>query len=586
MFIQTYDTLGVFRASFRNKLGGEVMFKILKKTLLVSCLLVAIVFCTSCKTSTPEPTEGVVVGTEEVKPTEPKPTEEKKPEPTAEPEFPGGTVRVGVTYDTPNMDHLTTGTTFTAQLLIFDTLVARGSDGEYVGLLAESWEVSDDNLTWTFTLKEGATFHDGTPFNAEAAKWFFDKARDPDGAHVFSDSYASVDEILAPDDTTLIFKLSNPWPNLLKTVSSTFSGLISPTAYEKYGEDYGIKYSVGTGPFMLEEWLPEEKTTVVRNPNYNWGPEFLENQGPPHIDKVEFIFFSETTTRVSELETMGIDIAFGIPHQDLPRLVDTGNFDIYTHPAWGGALFYIDLNQTKPPLDEVKVRQALNWAIDIETVASLMLGEFGAPAYGYMAEHWNCGLEDPKSVSYGYSPETAQALLDEAGWTDSDGDGIVDKDGVPFSMTMLVYNDTESQLYGELIQNQLAAVGVEIELQLLEYSTMVELFNANENELSLINYGWDDSDVYNLFFMADQIPYLNSSHIDDPTMDELLNAANTAPSAEERCEKFADVELYAIEQAVWVPLLWFEDSIGVNKRVKDYYTTPYWDSYNDITVAD
>jgi peptide/nickel transport system substrate-binding protein len=244
------------------------------------------------------------------------------------------------------MDHLTSGTTFAAQMLIFDTLVARGPDGDYHGLLAKSWVISDDNLTWTFTLRDDVKFHDGTPFNAAAAKWFFDKARDPNGQHAFSSSYTSVKEILAPDDTTLIFKLSNPWPNLLFTVSNSFSGLISPTAYEKYGKDYGTKYAVGTGPFILEEWVPQEKTVVKRNPDYNWGPDYLQNKGAPHIDEVIFKFFPEATTRVAELETGGIDILTGVPTADLPRIKDSGKFDIKSMPAWGGALYYIDMNQT------------------------------------------------------------------------------------------------------------------------------------------------------------------------------------------------------------------------------------------------
>lgn len=507
-------------------------------------------------------------------------------EETTMPESTGGRIRVGVTYDTNNMDHLTTGNVFTAQKLIFDTLVVRGPDGAYYPLLAESWTVSDDNLEWTFKLRSDVTFHDGTPFNSAAAKWFFDKARDPEGQHAFSDSYSAVEDILAPDDTTLIFKLNNPWPNILFTISNEFSGMISPTAYEKYGEDYGTKYAVGTGPFMLESWVPQERTIVVRNPDYKWGPEFLENRGAPHVDSVELIYFPESTTRVSELETGGIDFAYGVPPIDIPRIEETGNFDIFTMPAWGGALYYIDLNQTKPPLDDVKVRQALNYAIDKEAIASLVLGEYGSPAYGYMAAHWKCGVEDPKSLGYIYDPEKAKALLAEAGWTDTDGDGVVDKDGEPFSRVMIIYNDSESQLYGELVQNELAEVGIKLELQLLEYSSMVELFQANDNDLGLINYGWSDSDVYNLFFKSDQIPYLNSSHINDPKMDELLAKANTAPTSEERCAYFAEVEEYAIEQAEWVTLFWFTDVLVANKRLQGLLVTPYYDSYNDVVVTE
>ena len=152
--------------------------------------------------------------------------------PTGTGEKTGGTINIGVTYDTPSMDNLTSATTFTAQSYIFDTLVVRGPDGQYHPLVAESWEVSEDSLQWTFKIRDDIKYHDGTKLTASTVKWFFDKARDPEGLHAFSSSYASVKEIQAPDDTTLVFVLEKPMPNLLFTVSTSFSTLISPEAYE------------------------------------------------------------------------------------------------------------------------------------------------------------------------------------------------------------------------------------------------------------------------------------------------------------------------------------------------------------------
>jgi peptide/nickel transport system substrate-binding protein len=515
-------------------------------------------------------------------PEEQAPAEEQ---PAPEESMAGGTLTVGVSYDTPNFDNLTTGTTPVAMLLVFDTLVTRGPDGEYYGLVAKSWDVSDDNLEWTFHLRDDITYHDGTALTAETVKWFYDKARDPEGQHAFSDSYAAVDEILAPDDTTLVFKLNNPWPNMLFTVSNSFSGLISPAAYEKYGEEYGTKYAVGSGPFMLESWIPEDTMVVVRNPNYQWGAEFLENQGPPYLDKIVFKLFPEATTRISELLTGGIDMLYEVPTADLDQITNSGDYQIFTAPAWGGALFYLDLNETKPPLDNVLVRQAINWAVDVDVLAKLNLGDYGTPAYGYMAPHWNCGMEDPKSISYGYDPQKAKDLLAEAGWTDSNGNGTVDKDGEELQFTLWIYNDSEAQSYGEVLQSQLGEAGIGIDLLQLEYGSMVDGFNANENTITLLNYGWPDSDVYNLFFYTDQIPYLNSSHIDDPVMNDLLDKANTAPTSEERCQYFAEVEQYAIEQAVWAPIFWLTSVTAVNNKVQGILISPYTENYNSITLA-
>jgi peptide/nickel transport system substrate-binding protein len=496
----------------------------------------------------------------------------------------GGTVRVGVTYDTPNMNHLVYDTMSAAQVLIFDTLVVRGPDGSYYPLLAESWRESADHLQWTFNLRQGVTFHDETPFNAEAAKWFFDLARDPNGDYPFSESYSAVEEILAPDESTLIFALNKPWPKILLTLSDSFAGLISPTAYELYGEDYGDEHAVGTGPFMLGVWSYQDETIVVRNPYYNWGPEFLTNQGPPRVSSIDFIYLPESTTRISELEDDEIDYAYDIPPRELSGLVDSGNYSVFKIPAWGGGLFYIDLNHSKPPLNDVRVRQALNYAIDIETLASYVYGVYGTPAYGYTADHWKCGLEDPQSVGYGYDLEKARELLAEAGWVDSDENGVLDKDGKSLSLTMVTYNDDESKQYGELVRDQLFLVGINVKLELMEYTDVVELYEENKNEMSLVSFGWLDSDVYSLFFHSDQIPYLNSSHVNDSRMDRLLNLAQAATTNQERCDYYAQVEAYAIEQAEWAPIFWETYLMVANNRLQGLLVTPYSVFLNDVSI--
>lgn len=501
-------------------------------------------------------------------------------------ELDGGSIRVGVTYDTPNMNHLRAEIMSAAQELIFDTLVVRGPDGVFYPLLAESWEVTDNQLAWTFRLRSDVTFHDGTPFNAPAAKWFFDKARDPNGTHLFYESYAAVNDVLAPDDTTLIFMLNKPWPNILSTLSDSFAGLISPTAFEKYGDQYGDEYAVGTGPFMLESWTYQDETVIVRNPNYRWGPAFLANQGPPHISQANFVYLPESTTRVSELESQEVDYAYDIPARELSGIIESGEYNLYKLPSYGGSLYYIDLNQTKPPLNDQGVRQALNYAVDKQALASLLMGESGTPAFGYMASNWNCGVQDPEAIGYAYDSEKARELLTEAGWTDTNEDGVIDKDGRPFLMNMMTYDDDESKQYSELIKAQLAAVGINVQLEYMEYSKIVDRFEENENEMSLLTFGWADPDIYTLLFNSEQIPYLNSSHVNDSRMDSLIKLINSAPTAEEQCGYYAQIEQLAIEQAEWVPILWFTNILVTNKRLEGFLVTPYYVNLNDVVIRD
>ena len=184
----------------------------------------------------------------------------------------------GETFDIFN-----TSTTMEPHVLIYEPLVTVDYNYEFRPGLATSWETSEDGLTWTFHLREGVTFHDGSEFNAEVVKWWLEGMQLGVNSYMFESMTSS--EVI--DNHTIAMTFEGPFPNLLYNLSSSFSGIMSKEAYEKYGDEYGTLYAVGTGPFMLEEWVFNESLTLVKNPDYNWAPEWMNHEGPANVDKID-----------------------------------------------------------------------------------------------------------------------------------------------------------------------------------------------------------------------------------------------------------------------------------------------------------
>ena len=193
---------------------------------------------------------------------------------------------IGYDRDAEILDTIKTAWYSDALIYIHDRLVTRDYEFGYRPGLAESWDVSDDGLTWTFHLRKDVKFHDGKKFTAEDVKWTIDTIKDPDTASPFSGDLAAIKEVNTINENTVEIVLNYPFPNLLYNLSATASGIHPANAYKTYGDDYGKKTVIGTGPYKLEEWTPGDKLVLAKNKDYNWGPEWMSNRGPALIDKI------------------------------------------------------------------------------------------------------------------------------------------------------------------------------------------------------------------------------------------------------------------------------------------------------------
>ena len=479
----------------------------------------------------------------------------------------GGTLTIGTNYDTTLFDQLRSGTSPVAAGYIFESLVIRADDGSYQPWVAESWETTPDGLETTFTIRQGITFHDGTPLDANAVKWFFDRARDPEGEHAFSSSYAPVTDVIVVDDRTVTFVFSGPFAGFFETVASNFAGLISPTAYQAAGEEYGVSVVVGSGPFSFTDWVPSDSMTINRYDAYRWAPPAVaDNTGPAYLDQIEVRTLPEAATAVAALESGQLDILYGTPVQDYERLRQNSEFSFLTRPRYGGALLHIELNLASEPIQDINVRRALNHAIDREGIASaVFLNIAGEAAYGYLPPHFPAHFADAKRIGYPYDPDQAKLLLEEAGYTAGD-DGVRAKDGEPLALKLITFTGTEYAATAQIVQANLKDVGIELEVVANAVPATVEIAEAGDFDLYLALWGWGSADILNFFFPSTAAN--NYSSVNDPALDDLLDRASSAGTVEERDALFMEADRYLIEQALWVPLIFQTDLIAVRSGVQ------------------
>ena len=230
-----------------------------------------------------------------------------------------------------------------AMRLIYDRLVEWAGDGEFYGGLLDSWEISEDGLIWDLFLKKGVKFHDGSPFNAQMLPWFFEEMTKGPSAYMV----AAVRDVEVVDDYHARLHLKNPEPNMLFNMAQSFMAVPSRQACEKYGEDYGIKAAVGTGPYILESWTPGDKLVLKKNPDYKWGAGFLNNKGPAHIDQVVFRDIKDDSTRFLELKTGKLDVLFSVPTMFIQKIEEDPKLHLVRLP--GNTLYHLVMNTKSAP---------------------------------------------------------------------------------------------------------------------------------------------------------------------------------------------------------------------------------------------
>lgn len=470
----------------------------------------------------------------------------------------GDTNEMGVTSFNP----ITVELTHEAMFIIYDRLVEWGLDGKFYPGLADSWTVSEDGLTWTMQLKKGVKFHDGSPFNAEVVKWFLKEMETgPSGYMV-----AAIDNVEITGEHSVIIHMKHSDPNMLFNYSQPFMSIPSMVAYKKYGpEKFGTEYVVGSGPFKFESWAPGDKLVLVKNSDYTWGPGYVKNKGPANIDKIVYRDIKEESTRFLELKTGKLDVVFSVPTTFIDKIDKDKNLHIVRLP--GDTLFHMIMNTQSPPLDNVLVRKGIALAVDQDSITKNVFANGGKPAHTYLLDSLPAAKVNPEDEIH-YNPEAAEKALDEAGWKMGPDNVRVDKDGNRLTLKMLAKNESSYRRSAEVIQAQLAKVGVETKISLMDPSSIRAFYKKGEHQLAIRSYDWENADILEWFLNSKRMGYPNACMWHDNESDFLMQKAMTrSRSQEERIANFKAYHTYLLNQYVWAPFYQPDSIFGVGKRL-------------------
>ena len=424
--------------------------------------------------------------------------------------------------------------------------------------LARDWEISDDGTVYTFELREDVVFHDGTPFNAEAVKFNFDRMLNEDhpyystGPFPLAFFFSSIQETRVVDEYTVQLILNEPFAPLLSNLAYPTGLMVSPAAVREHGEDFG-RNPVGTGPYRFVEWESNTQVTVAANGDY-WG----SNAG---VDQIVFRPITDANTRVSEMLGGGLDLMVEVPPDSVQVFAQRDEFTVYEQA--GPHLWFLILNLREGPFTSKAMRQAVNYAIDKEGLVENVLQGTATVADSPIPPAFDWAYNEDLDP-YPYDPARAQELIAEAGYNGEElvfyvtegGSGMLD----PIPM-------------GTAIQADLEAVGINVSIETYEWNTFLGRVNPGlEGKADMAQMAWMTNDPDTLPFLAlrtEAFPEaggFNSGYYSNPEVDRLLNQARQATDQAERARLYREVQAIVYEDAPWVFVAnWQQNAVAVSE---------------------
>ncbi len=442
--------------------------------------------------------------------------------------------------------------------LLFGQLVTFGRTmPEVEPDLAESWELSSDKITWTFHLRKGVKFANGNPFNAHAVKFTFDRILDPKAGARRRANYKVIKEVKVLDDYTVQFITHAPFPDLLTLLADNSSYIHDPANVKKWGKKVKI-HPVGTGPYKLLEWAPGQNPTCVPNPYYT---------GPykPKFEKIIQLNVPEGAARANMLETGEADVVTRIFPEDFPRLKENPQIEIKVYPIQ--LAINLEINNAQPYFKDVRVRQALNYAIDKEAICKNVLQGFGTPSTSpscRFVKGWKA------QKPYTYNPEKAKKLLAEAGYPD----------GIDVLLNSSTGRYLKDRQVMEAIQGYYNAVGIRAKLLFREWGAHVNLMRQLPVERKkdlLIGGTASPYMTFHLHRLFHTEHVKMSSHrigYSNPEVDKLIEMAESTFDEKKRQDLFDKMQALIWKECPYVWLHYENIAVGHQKAIKDVVVLP------------
>ncbi|HEY6103939.1 MAG TPA: ABC transporter substrate-binding protein [bacterium] len=481
----------------------------------------------------------------------------------------GGTLVFGQAQDTVSLDpnDIEDGFSVNNTSNMFDTLVRfMPTSTQVEPSLATSWTASADGLTWTFKLRQGVKFHDGTPFDAEAVVFTYQRQIDdkhpyhPATAPYASFTYQNVKSVEAVDASTVRFTMTAPFAPFLTNMAMFSTGIVSPTAVKKYGKDF-FKHPVGTGAFKFVEWVQKDHITMEANKDY-WA-------GRPCVDRLIIRGIPDNTVRLLEMEKGSIQMMDQVNPPDYDRIRKNSSLVLYTGPGLNTG--YIAINTKKEPFNDVRVRRAVNMAVNKAALNRAFYGGVAQPAKNPIPPTiWSY---DDTVKPYAYDPEAAKKLLAEAGYPN----GITTELWWPNRARPYL---TQPQKIAEAIQAQLAKGGIRAKLVTYEWGTYLAKLKNLEQPMAIIGWIGDNGDPDNfLYVLLDKDNAVvgkaqNYAAYTSDAVHTLLIKGQQVNSQAQRAAYYKQAQEIIARDAPWVPLVHAARVGAYRKEVQNFTLHP------------
>ena len=474
-----------------------------------------------------------------------------------QPAFAAGTLTVAQRQDPQNWDPVDTFLLAWGGIAsnIYDGLVRRDENLDLQPGLATEWETLDDGMRYRFTLRQGVTFHNGEPFDAEAVKYTFDRLLGEQGAQGPQQSnYTTIDRVEIIDDTTVDVIMAQPDPVILTKLSGYGAMIVPPDYIEEKGEDYFNMNPVGTGPFSFVSYDQGSRIELAANPDYF--------EGAPELDGLVFRFIREDSTRLAELQSGSVDILNNLAYSAIPTVEADGDLEIVSVP--GPTIYSLALKTAEPAATaDVRVRRALNMAVDKQAIIDAFLGGRGTPISQLQGD-LSFGFA-PDLEGYPYDPEQARALLEQAGV----------EPGAEMTIDYRAGNST----FNEVVQGLtgfFSQVGLNVRLNPLEDGVFLNEIvpQGRTNEMFQFSWGGWTFDFDNTAYLAYHDGEKWNPYGTSEEMNRLLEEQREVSDVDEREAILQDIARLAHEEAYNIPL-YVEDQIyAVSKRVENFVPAP------------
>jgi peptide/nickel transport system substrate-binding protein len=444
--------------------------------------------------------------------------------------------------------------------IVFSGLLMKDPQSRLVPDLALRWEQPDDK-TYIFYLRQGVKFHDGSSLTARDVKYTFESLLDPEFASPRRSSYEQVERIEVLDDYRIKFILKKPFaPFMINMVL----GIVPEHVAKRAGDEFS-QHPVGSGPFKLLDWQPNEKLEFAANEQYY--------AGAPRLKRLTYKIVPENSVRILELEKGSVQfIQNSIPPDLIPRLEGNPKLKVINSP--GTTYAYIGFNMQDPILRIKQVRQALALAIDRQSIIEHLLGGLATPANSLLSrEHW---AYEPQAKNYEYDLMRAKKLLDEAGFSDPDGEGPETR----FQLSYKTSQDEQSSRIAEVLQHQWQKLGIKVEIKSYEWGTFFADISAGNFQLYSLQWvGVTEPDIYYYIFHSSSFPPqgANRGKYTNPELDELLQLGRDTLDEKARIAIYSRVQNILAYDLPYISLWHMMNIAAMRKEVEGFVPYPAGD---------